>query len=963
MSNFYFFYQTEDEGPWHVDGADNREAILASKNPVFTTVLDLTVPPDDNDFSSVAYRGPMYFDFDAGNDIQRACEGVKDFVARLSAEYNVEPETLYLYVSGGKGFHVEIPPQAWQFKVNNNGFTHLPYIFREVANKLSTDTMDFAVYTGKKGRMWRTPNVKRSNGKYKVPVTLDELMQINADNYDSWCSAPRPQPARKPSIPCGALVMEFDRARENVLKAWKGRKDKRRKSAAQLEAWKSAKKNPPTIEAIMNGELLKDGVGFQAVAMQLAIYASSMEMSMDDFLKQCEPLCEKHVSDSYRYNSFTKRQNELRRMYYYMNDSPMYDFDAGPIINMLQKDYIATDLGAIDKDVRDDVAPEEAIGDAGTDAVDDEDINKGVRAGFFMNSHGMYRSHNDSTVTVSRAVFRNPTKFYEADGVTQMGFEADLIVNGVSRGRKMVALDTLSSIAKMRAFMTANAIAFQGSDGDAQALMDILEHKASARKPIYVFPREGLGVIFHPTLPQRQPVMYYLTADTYVSQYPEDHQDYFYLRYKPSGATSAYRTDIHKSPDLTPDMAPEIDDLFKFNRPDVVANLLGWFVSSHYRSVYLHLFSQHPLLQVFGEAGSGKTQTVLLMSHLHWYKNEIRLGSAMGGTTFALDQRASSSTSVPMILDEYKPRELKKRMGQYEKIKDLLKNTYVGGEVGERGTVNKGAESSLSLISAKALAPLIFMGEAAEMETAIMERCVHVSITQAYQTDDRRNAFYRLRDNPVAISALGKAVMQAGFSIDFDKFKADVRRLMGEVERHPPPGMNKRESERPIYNKAVVLHGLEILKAVLGRVFGDRYDSVIDELIELRLASNSEADVAMREHGMSEISKVMDRLSQMSKDIDMPHELRLGKDYIHGGNWVELNVARAYDQYRRYCVSVRDVPLFDTLDAFKLAVASYSPVTDRSCVASELRGDTADDYIVRLDVKQMNILGVHQFRS
>jgi hypothetical protein len=50
-----------------------------------------------------------------------------------------------------------------------------------------------------------------------------------------------------------------------------------------------------------------------------------------------------------------------------------------------------------------------------------------------------------------------------------------------------------------------------------------------------------------------------------------------------------------------------------------VADLLGWFVACHYRSAYLYLFHQFPLLQVYGTAGSGKSQTVKMLAHLHWY--------------------------------------------------------------------------------------------------------------------------------------------------------------------------------------------------------------------------------------------------------------------------------------------------------------------------------------------------------
>ncbi len=54
-------------------------------------------------------------------------------------------------------------------------------------------------------RMWRTPNVVRENGNYKVPLTADEALNMTAANYLQLCAAPRSAPscglaasARKP---------------------------------------------------------------------------------------------------------------------------------------------------------------------------------------------------------------------------------------------------------------------------------------------------------------------------------------------------------------------------------------------------------------------------------------------------------------------------------------------------------------------------------------------------------------------------------------------------------------------------------------------------------------------------------------------------------------------------------------------------------------------------------------------
>ena len=172
---FYFFSQQRGkEDKWEMSLAEARATVLARK-PAFTTVLDLSSVPDDKDWSKVRYRGPFYADFDAGDDLELVCDQFKNFLAKLSSELDLDISMCRLYASGSKGFHVEIPQECFIPKVPLNGTPWLPYIYRAVAESLFVETLDLNVYTGKRGRQWRTTNVLRDNGCYKVPLTLKTL--------------------------------------------------------------------------------------------------------------------------------------------------------------------------------------------------------------------------------------------------------------------------------------------------------------------------------------------------------------------------------------------------------------------------------------------------------------------------------------------------------------------------------------------------------------------------------------------------------------------------------------------------------------------------------------------------------------------------------------------------------------------------------------------------------------------
>lgn len=968
--SFYFHYQMEGkESKWNLALASEREEIVQQKQPAFSTVLDLSSVPEDNDWTRVRYRGPFYADFDADGNIELACEQFGVFMGKLDAELEFDVSQARYYATGGKGFHIEIPAQCFQAKVPEAGTAWLPYVYRAMAESLMVDTLDLNVYTGKRGRQWRTTNVKRDNGNYKVPLTLEEALVMTPELYAEIIQAPREVVEPTPASCNSRFSMLFERCKEKTQTHMRSKKKRQEKANVILDPWKKAKKTPPSIERLMNGEDIAPGVGFQSIAMQLAIYATSVGMSEDEFVDRCQGLVQNHVGDGSRYSGVERRRGELRRMWEYMAENSLYDFDIGPIVKITAKGVSCSDLGVLEKDDPNDPTPAAAATEdtAEEPGIPQVDHHKSLRKGFIMNGDGMFVSRGDNVESISRASIRNILSFFEADTQDFKGYEFDLFVRGQRPRHAMLSSEAFTSAAAMKKFFAAHQISFQGGDSEAVALMDILAEKADRNGRTYIYPREGFFVIEHPERADKVPVMVYLTKDVYMTSLSEEDPDYFRLKYRPNQATSAYNVDIHRAPDLDESMKASIHDLLSFTKPEVLADLLGWFVAAHYRSVYLRRFKQFPLLQIYGEAGSGKSQTVMLLSHLHWFRSElISVKSAASFTPFAMDMHASSSTSAPFIIDEYKPRELRKMGGKYEKVKDVLKASYIGADIGERGTINKGAEAHLALVKSKATAPIVFMGESIEMETAIVERSVTVQLAQSYVTKRRAQAFYRLQSDPSAISAIGRTLIEAGFGIDIDKMAQEVAAIRVQVEKSLPDmddDTRKRAGERLVFNRVIVLHGLSILKRTLQTVFHDEFDEIIDAMVGGRIDMGSYGDDAgVKMHAMSEISKVVNRVALLTRASGRDYEMLFSKDYLVGPGWVEFKVERSYDHYRRYCSTISEVPLFDNLESFMHALSAYSAVVDKVCAQSELR-DGSSETVMRLDTRRLALDGIQQFRS
>lgn len=969
MANWFYFFQAEGkESRWTEALADRREALTRDIQPAFSTVLDLSMVPDNNeDWSKVKYRGPFYGDFDAGDDLPYVCDQFKEFLGKLHAELDFDLTQARFYASGSKGFHIEIPQECFIPKIPKEGTAYLAYIYREMAQSVIVNTLDLNVYTGKKGRQWRTPNVKRENGMYKVPITLDEAMEIDEVSYRELIKAPRNVPNPSPAYCNPKFALLYERSKEKVQGSMRNKKKRTERANVLLEPWKQSKTTPPSILKLMNGDDIAEGAGFQNLAMQLGIYATSVGMTRQDFIDACRGLCENHVSDSYRYNTEGKRREELGRMYDYMEQDVLYDFDVGPIVRLLKPGTSVNDLGILDREDPQDTPTAQPQDENGKPI----DVMRGVRKGFFMNGDGMFKRQGDIDEPICRAVLRNVEAFFDLERKDFHGYEFDIIVKGKRVDRKMLGSETFTSATNMRKFFGGLQVSYQGGEGETAALLDIMAEKAEKGGRVYSYPREGFTVINHPEKDTPTPVPVYLTQDTFLSSIEEDDPDYFRLRYRPAEAVSTYMIDIHKAPNLSTEMRPYIEDLFNFNCPEVVINMVGWFVASHWRSVYLRLFNQFPVLQIFGEAGSGKSQTVVMLSRLHWYMQDCGLATASSYTPFTIDSKVNSSNSAPAIFDEYKPRELRAMRGKYEKMKDVLKNSYIGGDTGNRGTINKGGETSLGVIKSKCAAPLIFIGEAIENETAIVERCVLVKVTKDYQTTTRTKAFLRLHDDEegkAALSAIGKTIIGHGFGIKPHEMYDEVSNIVAHLKARAPQMDNsevRAMAERLIFNTAVVIHGWMTLKRVLQTAFDSEFDARIDDLIAEkydRINSGEDAKAA-KVFGRSEISKVLSHIALLSREVDKPYELRLGKDYVVGDDWLEMKVERAYMVYRQACATTHEPALFDNLDAFTIALSAYSPAIDHNCADSDMRDDGSTESIIRFDVNKLRKEGVQSFRG
>lgn len=323
----------------HANAAVLALSLETEYPPEFRTVLgimaDNTVDCPEEGWP---YLGPLYMDFD-GQTLAEAIAGFQSLIGKVDA-MGLDLESVRIFASGGRGFHIEIPMQCFMATIPPQGVMGLPYIYKEMASALYVETLDMRVFSARKGRMWRVPNRQRANGQFKVPLTVAEAMSITPDSYAALTCAPRPfSPLAQPEL-CNDLAELYGTAADKV--AASAQRTKSNNRAVSEITWRFGGKLPPSLAALGKGRFPARG-GFNKIALQMCLAAQAVGMDEGATLAACAGLIQDHESDGHRYDTPAKRRHELRSMFHYISGSN-YAFSVGGARSILPIGLKCTDF-------------------------------------------------------------------------------------------------------------------------------------------------------------------------------------------------------------------------------------------------------------------------------------------------------------------------------------------------------------------------------------------------------------------------------------------------------------------------------------------------------------------------------------------------------------------------------------------------------------------------------------------
>lgn len=585
MATLYKYYQvTGGEEEWTPIQANLS---LDEIRPTFVTVLavdtliDKTTPREVT--AKVKYQGPMYFDLDAA-DISDSIKGAKTLVKKL-LDLELKPQDLLIYLSGKKGLHILVPEVCFMDKVQPTA--SLVAVYKELAFSLAVDTLDFRVYTAKRGRQLRTCYNARENGNYRVPISVEELENLTPETYDTLCKVPRVVNGHNPQWR-GKFALLYDKALQKV-----GKSKPKTSKPVKPEV---LKQQLPVFEKLASGAVDTDA-GFNIIAMQLALYAREMRWSEEKLLELCSGVIKNHKSDGSRYNSANRREQELRRMYWYLEDNPSFEYNVAGLKACI-KVQEPTLEGCVDGS-----EPE-----ADSEVPDFGGVYSGATA--YMAAKG-----EDGDIPITNFKLVKVSTLRDIEDGSILAVSGTLMLNGRSRGSLSLPPSSFTGGTAMQNSVASSGGSFSGTDIHARGVFQAMLKDSS--KDVYILNTEGVNLFYtgKKASDDKKPYVAWADSDGVKSNIDMEAEGFNVAFQGSPDPRGLYKTDLIAATPMSELLANPKDyeralncykSLIRSHAPEVMGKMVGWAVASFYAPLLQAVYKKFPLLHIYGPAGGGK---------------------------------------------------------------------------------------------------------------------------------------------------------------------------------------------------------------------------------------------------------------------------------------------------------------------------------------------------------------------
>jgi hypothetical protein len=446
-----------------------------------------------------------------------------------------------------------------------------------------------------------------------------------------------------------------------------------------------------------------------------------------------------------------------------------------------------------------------------------------------------------------------------------------------------------------------------------------------------------------------------------------DSQNTYRFRGSTGSEAGNYKSDVMAAAQVNEfdNAADVVEALLNFNNSDyAVAATLGWFVACWQKPLHVALHGAFPILQAYGESGAGKTQLFLQLLKMFYAKEEPKAMNASQGSAYGRRVMFSGSSTIPMLVDEFKPTKMSLeavrdfRMTIHEMYTPAFQAPRGGGDA-RSSAPGQWAELSMDTKTT----PLCFTTETAESETAIQERTISVPFSKAARAGKADAAFQTLAANPQVMAAIGKLLLLGTAASKRDSLKHLIARSH-EVANEK---LARSGNSRIVYNAGVALSGLGFLGMVLKHhmpeIYAERFEQRLTDLRLALIEPNNYASLV----AAPEIVKLLRFMVTISHQdsLDAEWNVRHGIEYEYAGAGLDLDidVDAFYLRYRTAVSRRSQVPAFPDPDTFLAALQSSSLKKEVAPPDTPLNKGTNAPRVVRLSAVALEEYGLGAFKA
>lgn len=993
MELFRFWKVGQKKGVWKPYVLRLESEVIANEHSAFTTVLAVNSNPgrDEAVPDDALYSGPFYIDIDS--------DSIKKSIAAATRIYNkllknkVPANCIRIFATGKRGFHFEIPQGCF---CKEEGVFKLPRIYWHMAAALKLpEETDMTVYSGGKGRMWRLPNKKRDdNGKFKVQITPTELLDMTEENYAEVTASPRETwNAEVSTVPF--LKSLFEVAKTRAMKA-----DKPKAVFIDPEMHKLLEdKLPPCAEMMRTSTDLKRGIGFNSLSVQFA--KAVVAFAPSDARDLVTEFAENAHGDNY--NTPKKRRDHCLTAVKIASKNKHYQWSCKSALSVLGSEpCLECPIAHIrmqqeeeshqPKPVKSngahaplpaELSPEaqeefkkaasqsQALREQEEAAEEQQEADQYVEGepqseqegtgpdeglmvtdegyGFMTADGHMRRICNFTLNLISHYV--QWVEALKAD--RRVAVMAEITIAGKVVGKAVIEESNWNSKSSLISCLGGiSNVAFYGKDDDVQrmksSLMADIEKSTTQIRRV-----TSCGI--HRTEVNGEYVFTYVEPGWSIDQF--GNEDRFYLVGTPNGFPRLKNVRLPEEQEDKDLLTEVLSSLIQMNRPETMAQLLGWYCACFLKQHIMVYRNEFPLLSAFGNRGSGKSTTTALLAALHGvnYVLEHSPISMPSASNFAVWNTIATSMTIPRIMEEYNKSKLKG--SKYDEFGEYFKDCWNSYAI-VRGTLssNRGAGANPLGVESHQYpltGPVVICSEQGIMMPALVQRTVQVGMSE--QDLDTvpmaREHGSKVRSNHQRLWQFAKAAYMYALELT----PAEINKWVEKYNDLVPIQIG----DRPHYSYRVVLMGLDYMRFVCEGVGLNCLD-LIDNLKEV-LVQQLKTDILAiaTAKRRTEIDIIMTKLATMAalsqKDSGTPW-LMPGQHYFKTPDHLYLDGLVCHALYVRYMNQVeRTPPVVEDYAQMKPLLKSEAYCLSMAAFVQDFCNNKP---VIKLDLRRMAEKGI-----